>query len=307
MNNIYIFGHQNPDTDTIVSAMAWADLNHQLGNNQYVAARLGKLSRETQFVLDRFKLDTPELLTDATGKQVVLVDHNDFKQSAPNIDQADILAIVDHHRIAGIETAIPLYITMEPLGSTASIIYKKYEHHNLTINPAMAGGLLSAIISDTLGLTSPTTTSEDEVIAADLANIAGVDIKTYGDEMLRAGASLEGFTPADIFGQDRKRFDFADTGAYVGQVFTFDVDQVLTQKAQLLATMQAYIDANDASLAILAITNLGTNDSTLYACGRNIDVAHRAFNFTGDETFLPGVVSRKSQLVPPLTAAVKNL
>ena len=305
MNNTYIFGHQNPDTDTIASAIAWADLNHKLGNNHYVATRLGGVSRETQFALDHFGLSAPELLTDAAGKQVVLVDHNDFKQSAPNIEQADILEIIDHHRIAGIETATPLYITMEPLGSTASVIYKKYMQHNLAIEKPIAGILLSALLSDTLILTSPTTTEEDETIATALANIAGVDIKTYGDAMLRAGASLEGYSPADIFALDRKRFDFADTGAYVGQVFTFDVDDVFAQKAQLLQAMQSYIDSNDATLAVLAVTNLATNDSTMYACGSGIAVAHRAFNFTGDETFLPGVVSRKSQIVPPLTEAVK--
>lgn len=305
MNTIYIFGHQNPDTDTIASAIAWADFKKQTGHSNYIPARLGKLSREAAFVLDYFKTELPELLTDATGKDVVLVDHNERKQSAPGIENANILEIIDHHRIADIETQKPLYITIEPLGSTASIIYKKYEQYHVKINKNIGGLLLSALLSDTLVLTAPTTTEEDKEIAGALAHIAGVDIQTYGNEMLREGSSLEGFTTEDIWGQDRKRFEFGDTPAYVGQVFSFDVSQVTKQKVEMLQTMQRFIAANDAKLAVLAVTDLGTNDSILFACGEGLAVAQKAFNFQGDEVFLKGVVSRKSQIVPALTEAGK--
>lgn len=305
MSNIYIFGHQNPDTDTIASAIAWANFKKKIGRNNYIATRLGELNRETSFVLDYFKTESPELLTDATGKDVVLVDHNEFKQSASGIKDANILEIIDHHRIADIETQKPLYITIEPMGSTASIIYKKYEQNNVKIDRNIGGLLLSALLSDTLVLTSPTTTEEDKDIAEALAHIAGVDIKTYGDEMLRAGASLEGYSPDDIFGLDRKRFEFGSTAAYIGQVFTFDTADVLNQKQALLVAMQNYIDKNNATLAVIAVTDLGTNDSTVFACGSGIALAQKAFNFSGDEVFLKDVVSRKSQIVPPLTEAAK--
>lgn len=305
MDKVYIFGHQNPDTDTIASAIALADFKQQTGYNNYIATRLGEISRETSFVLNYFKIKEPELLTDASEKQVVLVDHNERKQSAKGIENANILEIIDHHRVADIETQKPLYITIEPLGSTASIIYKKYEQNNVKISKSVGGLLLSALLSDTLILTSPTTTEEDREIAESLAHIAGVDIKTYGNEMLREGASLEGYSTDDIFGQDRKRFEFGTTAAYVGQVFTFDVDYVINQKLELIKSMQNYIDKNDATLGILAITDLSTNDSTMYACGSDIGIAQKAFDFTGDQVFLKGVVSRKSQIVPPLTEAAK--
>jgi len=306
---LHVFGHQNPDTDTIASAIAWANYLNELhaGSKEKFAQpnRLGEPNRETQWVLERWGVELPALIEDVTGLDVELVDHNEFIQSAKGIENANIKGIIDHHRIAGCQTDKPLYINMEPIGSTASIIYKKYEQAHMTIDRATAGILLSALLSDTLVLTSPTTTDEDKTIAESLAHIAGVDIQTYGKEMLVAGSSLEGYTPSDIYGMDRKKFEFGKIISYVGQVFTFDTAPVLAQKAELLSAMQDYIDQNGATLGVLAITDLETNNSTMIVTGADVALAQKAFNFTGDEADLPGVVSRKSQIVPPLTSAAQ--
>lgn len=162
MTKTYIFGHKNPDTDAISSALIMADFEHQTGNADATAYRLGEVGPETQYALDYFKVEAPELLTDdLTDQHVILVDHNEAQQSADSIQNATVQHVIDHHRIANFETAAPLYYRAEPVGCTATILYKMYKERGFEIKPEIAGLMISGIISDSLLFKSPTCTEED--------------------------------------------------------------------------------------------------------------------------------------------------
>ena len=307
-NIIYIFGHQNPDTDSIASAIALADLKMKQGEINCIPQRLGNINKETKFVLKYFNVEEPSLITDATDKNVVLVDHNEFNQSANGIRNANILEIIDHHRIADIETNVAIEVAISPLGCTATLIYNKYLLSNLSPNKEIAGLLLSAILSDTLILTSPTTTEIDKLAVIKLSKIAEIDdYKQYGTEMLKAGSDIQGTSIKEILEVDRKKFTFGNTNAYVSQVSTYDTYYVINKKALLLKEMNTFMKQNEIKLFVLIITDLGTNDSTLFACGESLIIATKAFNINNNEVFLKGVVSRKSQIVPPLTKSAIEL
>lgn len=174
MGKTLVFGHKNPDTDTICSAIAYADLKNKIGV-QAEAVRLGEINGETQYALDFFKQEAPRFIETAANetKQVILVDHNEFQQSVSDIDQVQVTEVIDHHRIANFETSEPLYYRAEPVGCTATILNKMYKEHQVTIEKEIAGLLLSAIISDSLLFKSPTCTQQDVDAAHELAKIAG--------------------------------------------------------------------------------------------------------------------------------------
>ena len=191
MEKVLIFGHKNPDTDTICSAIAYAELKKALGMNAE-PVRLGAVNGETQFALDTFKIEAPRLVEKVAEEvnEVILVDHNERQQSADDIEQVRVLEVIDHHRIANFETADPLYYRAEPVGCTATILNKLYKENGVEIKKEIAGLMLSAIISDSLLFKSPTCTEQDVQAAKELAEIAGVDAEVYGLDMLKAGADL---------------------------------------------------------------------------------------------------------------------
>ena len=176
-----IFGHTNPDTDSICSALAYADLKTKIGVD-VEAVRLGSVSGETQFALDAFAMPAPRLVESVAteASQVILVDHNERQQSASDIDKVTIAEVIDHHRIANFETVGPLYYRAEPVGCTSTIVLKMFKESGVAVSPQIGGLMLSAIISDTLLLKSPTCTPEDVAAAHELAAIAGVDLHAYG-------------------------------------------------------------------------------------------------------------------------------
>ena len=191
---ILIFGHKNPDTDSICSAMVKERLNKKNGHDSSVAVRLGNINKETQYVLNYLNLEAPELKEEvAEGQKVIMVDHNEFNQSIKGIEKAKILGVVDHHRIANFETSDPLYYTARPYGCTSTILFQDFKGKGIEINREEAILMASAIISDTLLLKSPTTTKHDEKALEELEKIAGIDIKEYGLEMLKAGTDLDDF------------------------------------------------------------------------------------------------------------------
>src|SRR3569832_11750 len=191
MTKVLVFGHKNPDTDTICSAIAYAELKKQLGVDAE-AIRLGEVNGETQYALDQFGVQAPRLVeaVAAEAKEVILVDHNERQQSANDIADVRVIEVIDHHRIANFETSDPLYYRAEPVGCTATILNKIYKEKGVAIRKEIAGLMLSAIISDSLLFKSPTCTQEDVDAAKELAAIAGVDADSYGLAMLKAGADL---------------------------------------------------------------------------------------------------------------------
>lgn len=303
----YIFGHQNPDTDAISSAIIMADFEQQNGNQDAKAYRLGDVSPETQYALDYFKVSAPELLTDdLTDQDVILVDHNEFQQSAETIDKAVIKHVIDHHRIANFETAGPLYYRAEPVGCTATILYKMYKEEGYEIRPEIAGLMISAIISDSLLFKSPTCTTQDVNAAKALVEIAGVNLDAYGLDMLKAGASTADKTEEQLLDADAKSFSMGDYTVRIGQVNTVDIDEVFARQEALENAMNKASAENGYDIFVLAITDIINSDSKILVVGAEKDAVAAAFDtkLENNTAFLPGVVSRKKQIVPPITTAL---
>lgn len=299
-----VFGHQNPDTDAIGAAIAFSELQQQKGQDTEAVA-LGEAGEETQYALDYFNLKAPRVITKATDEtsNVMLVDHNEFQQSVEDIAQTNILSVVDHHRVANFETADPLYYRAEPVGCTSTIILKLYKEANVTPTKAVAGIMLSAIISDTLLFKSPTCTQEDIDAAKELAEIAGVDVNTYGLEMLKAGTNLGNKSADDLLDMDAKSFPMGDKNVRIAQVNTVDLQEVFQRQDELEEAMAKANSQNSYDLFVLLVTNILDSDSELLVIGEPTQMVEDAFNVTlnNHRAFLSGVVSRKKQVVPPLT------
>lgn len=302
MSKIKIFGHKNPDTDTIMSSIALSNLENALNENSTEAYRLGELNKETKYALKYFNVEEPKLLEEIEeGQEVMLVDHNEFSQSVTGIDKAKILRVVDHHKISDFKTSEPLYYTAMPVGCTATILSEMYKSNNIEINSTIAGLMLSAIISDTLLLKSPTCTQKDIDTANELAKIANVDINKYGIDMLKAGTDLSDFTSKELINIDSKPFNTNGVKYQVAQVNTVSIDDVLKNKSSIEEEMQNFMKENDEQLFLLLITDILENNSQIIALGKQ-DVVEKAFNvkLENNMAFLPGVVSRKKQVVPVL-------
>lgn len=306
MEKVLIFGHKNPDTDTICSAIAYADLKSKLGWN-VEAVRLGSVNGETQFALDTFKAEAPRLVETVAGEAsgVILVDHNERQQSASDIEQVRVLEVIDHHRIANFETSYPLYYRCEPVGCTATILNKLYKENNVEISAPIAGLMLSAIISDSLLFKSPTCTEEDVAAARELAAIAGVDAEQYGLDMLKAGADLSDKTIAQLISLDAKEFSMGSAKVEIAQVNAVDTNDVLSKQAELEAALNDIIAAKGLDLFVFVVTDILNNDSVALALGNSANAVEKAYNVTleDNKALLKGVVSRKSQIVPVLTEA----
>ena len=231
-NKIYVFGHQKPDTDSITSSIVLANLQKALGNDA-TAYKLGNLNKETKYALKTFEVEEPQTLESVDADcDVMLVDHNETAQSANGIENANIKMVVDHHKIK-FETSEPVYYVAEPVGCTASILYKLYKQNDVEINSQIAGLMLSAIISDTLLFKSPTCTPQDKEIAEKLSKIAGVDIDTYGKEMLKAGTDISEFTPYQVINIDAKEFNDKNSKFEISQVNAVDLDSVFSRQSEL--------------------------------------------------------------------------
>ncbi|WP_437792089.1 manganese-dependent inorganic pyrophosphatase [Macrococcoides caseolyticum] len=302
---ILTFGHQNPDTDTITSALVMADLQKALGKD-IEAVRLGDINGETEYALNKFGVEAPRLIKSLDKEEVILVDHNEFQQSAPGIEEATILMVVDHHRIANFETAGPLYYRAEPVGCTATILRKMYKESDVEIKPEIAGLMLSAIISDTLLFKSPTCTDEDVKAAEALAEIANIDLQSYGLEMLKAGASTKNKTAEELLNIDAKSFAMGEHEVRVAQVNTVDIDEVLARQDELEQAINAETAQEGYALFVLVVTDILNSNSKVLALGQQQSAVEKAFNVALDQNtaLLEGVVSRKKQVVPQLTAAL---
>ncbi|SDE14733.1 manganese-dependent inorganic pyrophosphatase [Paenibacillus sp. UNCCL117] len=310
MAKALIFGHKNPDTDTICSAIAYADLKTKLGQ-EVEAVRLGSVNGETQYALDKFKVEAPRLVETVAGevKEVILVDHNERQQSVSDIDQVRVIEVIDHHRIANFETSGPLYYRAEPVGCTATILNKMYKENGVAISPEIAGLMLSAIISDSLLFKSPTCTDQDVAAARELAQIAGVDVDSYGLEMLKAGADLSDKTIAQLISLDAKEFQMGAYKVEIAQVNAVDTNDVLSRQAEVEAALNQIIADKNLDLFLFVVTDILNNDSIGLALGGKAEAVEQAYNVKLDsnKAVLKGVVSRKSQIVPVLTDVFNKL
>ncbi|MDD8048870.1 MAG: putative manganese-dependent inorganic diphosphatase [Thomasclavelia sp.] len=236
-------------------------------------------------------------------KKVILVDHNERGQSIPGIEEADILEVVDHHRVADIQTVGPLLFRSEPVGCTATIVNECFEEQDIEMPREIAGILLGAIISDTLLFKSPTCTDKDRKAAKKLAKIANVDIETFGMDMFKAGTSLVGKTVEEIFNQDLKKFNFGDDAVGVAQVNSMDIEGFIPYKKDMLEYMDQFSKENNLDFSLLLLTDIINSNSEIFVAGPRPELVERAFDvkLNDSQGTLKGVISRKKQVVPAIT------
>ena len=296
--SLLVFGHKNPDTDSICSSIALSYLKNQLGFEAKPYA-LGEVRKEAQFALDYFKVSAPELLTDVKGKDVILVDHNELAQTADGIEEANIVENVDHHKVE-ISTEVPISIRVMPVGCTCTIVYQMYKENNVEVPYEIAGLLLSAILSDTLLFKSPTCTEQDKEIAKKLAKIAGVDIESYGKEMLKAGTDISDFTPFQVINIDSKEFNDKNAKFEISQVNAVDLDSVFSRQSELEDAINKEIKEKNLDFYMFAATDILNANSKIIAIGNKADTVEKAFgvNLENNTAMLNNVVSRKKQMLP---------
>jgi len=297
MSEVYVIGHKSPDTDTVCSAIVYAALKG------YTPARPGELNEETAYVLDYFKVPAPVLLENAAGKKLVLVDHNEPAQVVNGGDQAEIIEVIDHHKMNFVCNK-PIYVHVEPVGSTATVIAKQYMD-KIKANPTWAGLLLAAILSDTVIFKSPTTTDEDKAIAAELAKVAGIaDVQAFGIDIKKAKASIKGKPIADVIHVDFKDFDFGGKKVGIGQTELVDINEAYDRKDEIANYLNELKANKGYAMVVFIATDIIKEGSELYFAG-DPAMMEKAFGVKpeGPSFWLQGCMSRKKQVAPPLEKA----
>ncbi|GLB46856.1 putative manganese-dependent inorganic pyrophosphatase [Philodulcilactobacillus myokoensis] len=304
----FVFGHQNPDTDAIASAISYSYLENKRGENTEAVA-LGKPNDETQFALDYFGVKAPRVIKSALPEvnKVMLVDHNESQQSVSDIDKVTVTHVVDHHRV-NFSKPQPMYYTAKPWGCCCSIIKSLFDKYGVEVPKKIAGMMMSAIISDTLLLKSPTTTPFDKKIIKDLAKIAGVDdIHAYGIKELKAGTNVDDKDAKTLIDTDAKSYTLGGKSIRIAQINVVDLNDITKRKAEVKQAMADENKSEGYDLFLGMVTDVLNSDSDLIAVGDPKLAVEQAFNGKLDADGMmkaPGVVSRKKQVVPPLTKAL---
>ncbi|MCL2438691.1 MAG: manganese-dependent inorganic pyrophosphatase [Coriobacteriia bacterium] len=314
MTKVYVFGHKNPDNDSIVSAAVYADflnMSEPEGSDiEYVAARLGGIPPETQYVFERFDaVDMlPELLPAPDSKgdpmKVVLVDHNEYAQSAEGIRDMEIVEVLDHHRIGDIQTAAPIPFMSLPYGSTATLVTVQYMDTETPLPNWAAGALLSAVLTDTVILKSPTTTAVDHDVVELLAAGVEVDPQEFGMELFKVRSEANPFEPGTVLTTDLKEYDKDGKKVAIVQYESATLDSVLEAREALTAEMDRLATERGWDLFLFMATDIIKEGSELFAVGTT-ELADKAFgvDFAHGSVWMPGVLSRKKQVAAAIMDA----
>ena len=298
---MYVVGHKSPDTDSVAAAIALAYLKEQLGIKAKPGIQ-GSLNPESEFVLNKFNVETPEIITNGADKNIYLVDHSDKSQSLENIDKANIIGIVDHHKLGDITTRKPLEAWIWPVGCSCTVIKNMFDFYKVPIPQDIAGVMLSAILSDTVIFKSVTTTDDDRIAAEALGDIAGIsDIKAFGMELFKKKSNIEGTSARELLERDAKDFKMGTKKVWIGQLEVIDLSLVDNIREELLNELKAKKDEG-RDYALFLLTDIMKEGSELLAVGDNLGLIGKAFNveIADNKAWLDGVMSRKKQVVPPL-------
>lgn len=301
-----VIGHMNPDTDSIISAIAAADLYARRGIDVTPAAQ-GAPAPETEFVLKKFGLTAPQVVTDVAGKDLFLVDFSDLPQAPKGMDSATVLGIVDHHKLGDVTTASPLEAWIWPVGCTGTVLKNMYDFYGVELSRNIAGGLLCAILSDTVIFKSPTCTEADRKAVAELAAIAGVDdVVALGMEMFKVKSAVDGTPLRDLVFRDYKDFDMNGRKVGIGQLEVVDLS-ILDAVKDGLREEIARVKGEGRHSVFLLLTDIMKEGSEMLIVSDDPAVVEAAFDVKveGDSVWLPGVMSRKKQVVPNFEKAFK--
>ena len=309
MKKVIVIGHKNPDTDSIIASLVGAEYCKNALKMKAEARRAGNLNNETKFILERFKV-TPPAMFKKVGKDegVVLVDHNEVSQLADGLDFSQVICVLDHHKMQ-IATEAPIYLRIEPLGSTSSLLAKMYRNAGKKISILAAKLLVAGILSDTLNLTGPTTTDEDKKIVRELNKVAKLKLNEFAKEMFTAKSSLVGISTEAVVEGDCKVFEMgrSKVGAAVWE--TADPASVAPQKGKIKEYLRQKKTKEKLDYLFFFVVDILKQNSQLYILDEAEKiVAEKVFKVKvqGDEAYLPGIVSRKKQIIPPLTAELSK-
>jgi manganese-dependent inorganic pyrophosphatase len=303
---VKVFGHLSPDTDATCSAIIWAWYLNEHTAHDATPYVLGELNSETSFVLNRFQVPTPAVLPELVpGDDVVVVDTNNPQELPPNINAANLIALIDHHKlVGGISTEVPSDITIRPLASTATVMYDLMTANNISLPTHIAGLLLSAIISDTLEFRSPTTTPHDKDVAEKLAAVIEVDCHTYATEMFAAKSDISRFSDMGLITLDSKKYEVGDKNFRVSVIETTTPETVFARQAGIIDAITACVaeenDIDDVLLFVVDILNEEATVLTYNDLTKQVVAASFGVTVTGNTEVLPGIVSRKKQILPAL-------
>ncbi|OEE59063.1 manganese-dependent inorganic pyrophosphatase [Enterovibrio norvegicus] len=299
---MYVVGHKIPDSDSICGAIALAYLKNQI-DEPAIAARLGELSPETAFILERFGFEAPELKLSYAGEDVYIVDHSELTQAPDDIAEATIVGIVDHHKLGDLTTSTPLECWIRPVGCSNTVIKMMYDFFGVAIPKDIAGIMLCAILSDTVIFKSPTCTTADIRCVEDLAEIAGIeDVQALGMEMFNVKSAVAGTPARDLVMRDFKDFNMNGNLVGIGQLEVVDLAVFDEIKAELEADIAALKEEGERHSVMLLLTDIMKEGSELLVVSDDITIIERAYSIETENgrVWLEGVLSRKKQVVPPL-------
>jgi manganese-dependent inorganic pyrophosphatase len=302
---MYVVGHKIPDSDSICGALAIAYLKNQIGEPA-IPARLGELSPETQFILDKFGFEAPELKMSYAGENVYIVDHTEKTQAPDDIDEATVVGVVDHHKLGDLTTSTPLECWIRPVGCSNTIVKMMYDFYGVEIPKAYAGIMMCAILSDTVIFKSPTCTTADIKCVEALAEIAGIeDYKALGMEMFKVKSAVEGTPVRDLVLRDFKDFDMHGNLVGIGQLEVIDLSVFDTIKADLANDIIKLKEEGNRHSVMLLLTDIMKEGSLMLIASDDETLITSAYDVSSDnsEAWLDGVLSRKKQVVPPLQDA----
>ncbi|MBU2969975.1 manganese-dependent inorganic pyrophosphatase [Pseudoalteromonas sp. C2R02] len=297
----YVVGHKVPDSDSIVGAIALAYLKNAIGE-EAIPSRLGELSPETQFILDKFGFEAPELKMSYAGESLYIVDHSDIALAPDDVAEATLLGIVDHHKLGDLTSDTPLECWIRPVGCSNTVIKMMYDFHNVEIPKDIAGMMMCAILSDTVIFKSPTCTTADIRCVEVLAEIAGItDYKELGMEMFKVKSAVLNTPMRDLVMRDFKNFNMNGTKVGIGQLEVIDLAIFDEMKPDLEADIAKLKQEEGQHTVLLLLTDIMKEGSELLVVSDDLSQIESAFAATTDnKVWLDGVLSRKKQVVPPL-------
>lgn len=296
-------GHRNPDTDSVLAALIAARFGKKLFALEVENCVAGPLNNESKFVLELLKLPTPKILKAVKNESVVLVDTTEPSQLAEGITEENLVAIVDHHNLGGLKSVRQIMVRIEPLGSTCSVLYKMLKEKGIKVDKTSAKIMMAALISDTLHLTSPTTTAEDKKILRELTTISGWNPKEFAVELFAAKSSLKGIKNEQIIGMDYKNFEMGGKKVGIGVWETTDPQVVNEKQRTLMKLLTEKKSAEGLDYVLFAVVDILKQVTHAYApTEAETELLREVFGVEAQDgiVVLKGVVSRKKQLVPPL-------